>query len=57
MRWLSKVVGKCKSVERSYKKALSKGMVMHKDFRASTIVKAMAENKSYAIEQARLRDY
>jgi hypothetical protein len=55
---LAKVVGgyeiDFKSAERNYKKALAKGMVMHKDFRAATIVKAMAENEPYVIEQANL---
>ncbi len=55
---LSKIVGGYevgfKLAERSYKKALAKGMVMHKDFRAATIVKAMAENEPYVKDQAAL---
>lgn len=55
---LSKIVGGYevgfKSAERSYKKALAKAMVMHKDFKVATIVKAMAENESYVLEQASL---
>jgi hypothetical protein len=55
---LSKVVGGYeigfKAAERSYKKALAKGMVMHLGFKAATIIKAMAENEPYVIEQANL---
>lgn len=55
---LSKVVGGYevgfKLVERNYKKALAKAMVMHKNFKVATIVKAMAENELYVIEQASL---
>lgn len=56
----SKVVGGYeigfKLAERTYKKALAKAMVMHKDYRAATIIKAMAENEPYVADQATLME-
>lgn len=55
---LTKVVGGYeigfKSAERNYKRALAKAMVIHKDCKGATMIKAMAENEPYIIEQAGL---
>jgi hypothetical protein len=53
---LSKVVGGYevgfKSAERTYRKALAKAMVIHKDYKVATIIKAMAESEPYVADQA-----
>ncbi|SFM09359.1 hypothetical protein [Pelosinus propionicus] len=55
---LTKIVGGYeigfKSAERNYKRSLAKAMVMHKDYKVATIVKAMADNEPYIIDQAAL---
>lgn len=51
---LAKIVGGYevgfKSAERNYKKALAKAIVIHKDVKIATVVKAMAEGEPYVQE-------
>lgn len=53
---LAKIVGGYeigfKSAERAYKRAVGKAVVMHRDVRVATIVKAMAEGEPYVQELA-----
>ena len=55
---LTKIVGGYeigfKSAERSYKKTLAIAIVIHKDMKTATVVKAMAENEPEVEEQALL---
>jgi|GEM_PF-1447892 len=55
---LSKIVGGYeigfKSAQRAYKNALGKAIVIHKDVRSATLIKAMAEGEPYVIEMATL---
>jgi hypothetical protein len=53
---LAKIVGGYeigfKSAERAYKQALGKAIVMHKDIRSATMIKAMAEGEPYVQDLA-----
>lgn len=55
---LAKVVGGYeigfKSATREYKRALGKAIVMHKDVRSATMIKAMAEGEPYVQDLATL---
>lgn len=41
-----------KSAQGAYKKALAKAIVMHKDIKTTTVLKAMAEGEPYVVELA-----
>lgn len=43
-----------KSAQREYKRALGKAIVMHKDVKSATLIKAMAEGEPYVDELATL---
>ena len=53
---LAKIVGGYeigfKSAERAYKKAMGKAIVMHKEVRTATIIKALAEGEPYVDDLA-----
>lgn len=57
---LTKIVGGYeigfKIAERAYKKALGKAIVMHKDMKVATIIKAMAEGEPYVDDLAILME-